>query len=119
MKDIQDITINLITESFKGDEELLVQFKERAPKFYKVCSMIEELNHDIEFKPNYSVDSKQNGTFEVNFTVGLSNGSIIKGYLNSNGICKIKPNNFILNDDTIEYLTGLNNILKNFEKHAW
>lgn len=119
MKDIQDITINLITESFKGDEELLVQFKERAPKFYKVCSMIEELNHDIEFKPNYSVDSKQNGTFEVNFTVGLSNGSIIKGYLNSNGICKIKPSNFILNDDTIEYLTGLNNILKNFEKHAW
>ena len=40
-------------------------------------------------------------------------------YLNSNGICKIKPSNFILNDDTIEYLTGLNNILKNFEKHAW
>lgn len=119
MENIQDITINLITESFKGDEELLAQFQERAPKFYKVCSMIEALNHDIEFKPNYSIDSNQNGTFEVNFNVALAEGTVIKGYLNSNGICKIKPTNFILNDVTMEYLNGLNDILKNFEKHAF
>lgn len=119
MKNIQDITINMLTESFKGNEDLIEQFKERAPKFYNVCLQIEKLNEAIEFKPNYSIDSNENGTFEINFNAPLRESSTFTGYLNSKGVCKIKCTHFMLDNTTVEFLNGLNNILKNFKKFSY
>lgn len=110
----QDITSFLIFENFNNDKDMIEIFENRAPKFYKICKNIEGLNSNTSMKIQYSDDDKNNGTFTVKVISILKNSSSITIILTSSGRYSIKLTNFILDNITLEYLSNISNILKNF-----